>query len=591
MTDQLEPLEARRLLSAGEIDISFGTAGVSDLEFGQRLEYLRYLAAIPGGKTLALGAIGDQQTLAAARFNTDGSLDTSFAASGKLTTTLKADFDGPATVAVDSSSGRFAVITSRPANADAISGIAVFNADGTPDTSFGGGDGLVEEGEIADFTSLARIAFAPGGKLLVAGYVPPQGERTRSVVTLRRLNVNGTPDTAFGDAGVRTFDAIDGAQDLVVMPDGRIILATSYYHVLPIERGGDTFGGQHIYRLTVDGDLDATFGNGGAVGFGQIVSDVGPSQTLVLDVDVRPDGTLYVLSYEDGRVLRRITSTGVIDGNFVDALSSSPRYTRLGVDAGGFVLVADDAGNVARLMPAGQLDKSYGTNGVATVSDGRTALVNPADGSVIVGGVHNPSKARGYDWRLTKLQGGAGRTPPATLNLRGTLLYNALDSDDTIQLTIRRLDGRLVLRNGDFAQSFATSRVKRIAIFAAGGDDTVTIGPGVRGAYVDGGDGADTLNGGQGGDVLLGGLNGDQIFGNDGDDSILGGGGNDYCLGGAGKDELFGNGGVDTLSGAGGNDRLFGGPGDADHVRGGAGTDAAADDEKDSYDSVETLLA
>lgn len=61
-------------------------------------------------------------------------------------------------------------------------------------------------------------------------------------------------------------------------------------------------------------------------------------------------------------------------------------------------------------------------------------------------------------------------------------------------------------------------------------------------------------------------------------------------LGSAGRDRLFGNGGRDTLSGAGGHDLLFGGPGSADRVLGGAGSDSAAEDPLDSYDSVETLL-
>lgn len=59
----------------------------------------------------------------------------------------------------------------------------------------------------------------------------------------------------------------------------------------------------------------------------------------------------------------------------------------------------------------------------------------------------------------------------------------------------------------------------------------------------------------------------------------------------AGNDVLYGNGGSDTLSGAGGNDRLFGGPDSGDTINGGAGNDSAADDNKDHYDSVETLLA
>jgi len=178
------------------------------------------------------------------------------------------------------------------------------------------------------------------------------------------------------------------------------------------------------------------------------------------------------------------------------------------------------------------------------------------------------------------------------LNKRGSLILHTdatADTFDDVSLYIRRKDGRLVVRVGDFAKSFAPSRVKRIALFTYGGDDTITIHPGVKGSYVDAGEGSDTINGGTGDDALLGGGGKDKVYGFDGNDTLLGGASNDYLLGGAGKDDLFGQGGIDTLSGAGGNDRLFGGNA-ADICNGGNGTDAAAESEEDTYDSVETML-
>ena len=175
------------------------------------------------------------------------------------------------------------------------------------------------------------------------------------------------------------------------------------------------------------------------------------------------------------------------------------------------------------------------------------------------------------------------------LNQRGSLIVNTDEGGEHVSLYIRGKDGRLVVRVGDFARSFARSRVKRIALFTYGGNDTITIHPGVKGSYVDAGEGEDTINGGQGDDALLGGGGKDRLFGFDGNDRLLGGASNDYLLGGAGKDDLFGQGGIDTLSGAGGNDRLFGGNA-ADFCYGGNGTDGAAESEEDTYDGVETMM-
>jgi Ca2+-binding RTX toxin-like protein len=224
------------------------------------------------------------------------------------------------------------------------------------------------------------------------------------------------------------------------------------------------------------------------------------------------------------------------------------------------------------------------------VANGETALVN-SDGTVLVGGSTVPEFNTTRDLAVTKLQGGDGAERRPTLNGKGTLMYRTTNDAEQISVSIRGRDGKLIVRCNGYAQGFAASKVKRIAIWAYGGNDHLTVGEGVtRAVYCEGGTGDDTLEGGMAGDVFLGGDGKDRLYGYDGDDILLGGGGNDYLLGGAGKDDLFGNGGIDSLSGAGGNDRLFGGIGDADVVSGGTGTDAAADSPDDVYSSIETIL-
>ncbi len=249
-----------------------------------------------------------------------------------------------------------------------------------------------------------------------------------------------------------------------------------------------------------------------------------------------------------------------------------------------------------RYTAAGALDTTYGTNGVAHVDLPASPSVElhgavMDDGSAVVA-IKRVRQLSGtaYDFVFERYQGGAG-VDVASLNAKGTLTVQTGDLADDVSVAVRKSDGRIVVRVGsDFARSFAPTKVKRINVFTAGGNDRVTLGATLRGSYVDAGSGNDTVTGTADGDVILGNTGNDQIFGLDGDDTLLGGGGRDYLLGGAGKDDLFGNAGIDTLSGAGGNDRLFGGP-DADYLYGGAGTDSAANDAKDTYSSVEILLS
>ena len=233
-------------------------------------------------------------------------------------------------------------------------------------------------------------------------------------------------------------------------------------------------------------------------------------------------------------------------------------------------------------------DLSYGFDGTFNSDVSRLPQTLPAavmpDGDVILAGKR---LLKTGTFEVVRVD--AGELPTLRLNSRGSLLVVGTSQDDQVELHIRPRDGRLAARIDDLALAFAPSKVKRIAIATAGGNDTVTIAAGVRGASVDAGAGLDTLFGGQNADTLFGNAGDDQIFGFDGDDILVGGAATDYLLGGAGNDRLLGDDGNDTLSGAGGNDRIFGGGG-ADHILGGAGSDSAAASDEDFFDSIETLL-
>ncbi len=176
------------------------------------------------------------------------------------------------------------------------------------------------------------------------------------------------------------------------------------------------------------------------------------------------------------------------------------------------------------------------------------------------------------------------------LSSKGTLLLRGTGGNDAINLRLRERDGRLVVRVGDAVQSFAPSKVKKIAVYGYDGSDTITVEPGVRAIFADGGAGKDTILGGDGDDTLFGNNDADHIEGGAGNDNIAAGHGNDDVHGGVGNDFLAGNSGNDALSGEGGDDQLFGGPGSADDILGGTGNDTAANDPLDELFDVEVLV-
>jgi hypothetical protein len=150
------------------------------------------------------------------------------------------------------------------------------------------------------------------------------------------------------------------------------------------------------------------------------------------------------------------------------------------------------------------------------------------------------------------------------LSKGGTLYDSGTSGNDRIIIVrdahkARRID---VIENGVLAR-FAASSIRRIALSAGDGNDTIAADDSVgivvaQSITLDGGNGADRINGGSFGATLLGSAGNDTIVGGAGADYILAGAGNDACWGGAGDDQIYGDSGNDQLFGQNGSDTLGG---------------------------------
>jgi uncharacterized delta-60 repeat protein len=585
---QLESLEPRRMLSAGQLDSTFGSAGAATVDFGDVDESAFDVQALANGKLLLFG-VGSGSHLRIARLNGDGSLDTSFGQQGKIATDLLVQSRSPATVGVDPATGRFAAVYTPQG---ATNSVAVFDASGSLDHSFSG-DGLLDP-DSTDPADVQAVAFQPGGGWIVAGRHGSGGE-----AVLRRYSSAGALDSNFGISGEAPLISGTAVDDLVVAPDGRIVVASHYYD---FNSASETISwADEINRFAAGGAQDLNFGQMGEVSIDSGYEDFSsPHSARIHDIDVSADGSISALATLNGNPteLHRYAADGTQLWSQVDTTIFNDENfpPRIAVDSMGNTLVLSveptfDHVRITRTLASGSPDRFYGNGEGESVVPlvGSAAMIVQGDSPILAGGTGSDLPAGG-DLKAIRLQGGADAlVASASLHPHGLLVAETNNTSETVSLSIRHRDNRLVLRVDGVAQSFDRSAVRRIALYTLGGDDAVSIGPGVIGAYVDAGDGNDTVTGGDGDDVLLGGAGKDRLFGNGGHDKLLGGGGNDYLLGGAGRDDLFGGRGRDTLSGAGGNDRLFGGA-DADVLHGGAGIDTAADG-TDMRDSIETLLA
>jgi uncharacterized delta-60 repeat protein len=203
-----------RYNSNGTLDNTFGTGGIVRTAFVNMYdEHVTAIVIQPDGKIVATGytlnvGIETYPTLILARYNTDGTLDTSFGQSGKV---LGDRNHGGGYALIRQSDGRLVVAT----NVNNFTGnslVGRYDSNGTIDAAFGSGG----------WTTTALycaygIAIQPDGRIVAAGC-------DASGVALFRLNPNGVADTSFGSNGKVAHTYADTAKGVAIQSDYKIVV-------------------------------------------------------------------------------------------------------------------------------------------------------------------------------------------------------------------------------------------------------------------------------------------------------------------------------------------------------------------------------
>lgn len=290
-----------------------------------------------------------------------------------------------------------------------------YNADGTPDESFGDGGRVIVgmTDDEWDYSMPHALALQEDGKLVAAGtsYDPDAGH---NVFAVARFNPDGTFDGGFGDGGrvLAPISTSEGASDeeahaLAIAPDGKIVLA-GFVGLYPADFAA--------VRLLPDGTPDESFGEGGAA-----VTDLGGDDKAAV-VAVQPDGKVVLAgrgaNEDDDWAMLRYTSDGTLDETFGDGGIVSTDLTS-GEDYATGMVVQEDGGIVlggtaqigsvfcmssdnfltscdrfafalARYTKSGELDERFGDDGQMVYEldedSGGHALVEQPDGRLVMAG-------------------------------------------------------------------------------------------------------------------------------------------------------------------------------------------------------------
>ena len=591
---RFDPLERRLLLNAGQIDLDFGADGVQHINTTGVPETAIYAGVTSAADILVVGneVLQNPQLQSVPilyRYLPDGrDPDSSFGDGGRV---------------IAPSSFREAVAAAQQPDDGIIvalgdGSIARFNADGALDTAFGGESKGNATGTPAGRAKIAGADFGIVGMVVdrFDGRIALFGNTSQSY-RVAMFTADGAPDTAFSDDGLLTVAASGGGDDELG--------ATS----AAFESDGSLVVGMSQLLFSVDSLDPPDVGRVDRIDRNGVRTTLDEPTAIPILLAVTADDQVVVLTRFEANDfvygLYRLAGDGTpIPGSEHAVNEVAPTNLALlpegRVVIGGLKPGDDTHYVVARYTTHDDLDVTFGSLGVATID---AVPVDPIAVPMI-------ELVPTYNEKLVLVTAGERRPPDiALLRLQGdgttrvtasgSLIIGGTGGDDVIRLYRRRRDGFLVADILGTRHAVDPRRVKKIAVFSQSGNDSITIGARVPGAYIDGGDGNDTIAGGiyndtiigdDGNDSIFGGTGRDKIFGGDGADAIAAGGGNDYVLGGAQNDSIEGNGGFDTLSGAGGQDLLHGGGPEIDHLLGGAGTDTATRDPNDVINSVENLL-
>jgi uncharacterized delta-60 repeat protein len=239
-----------------------------------------------------------------------GTLDGSFGNGGVVFVAVSSNIDRINAMAVDGL-GRIVGVGSARQVGSGNSDWTVVRllADGAPDPSFGGGDGVVVISLPDSNDEAWDLLLQPDGKIVVGGDVYPGGDPDVAVV---RLEADGDLDPTFGggdgrcDFSTATGIDTDTLHALVPVGDGAVI-AAGY--------GGPGNFDLWAVRIDADGDLDGAYGGGD--GIARI--DPGSGSGAVFDAAATADGGVLLAGSQGspGRLLMaRLDVDGDLDPSF-----------------------------------------------------------------------------------------------------------------------------------------------------------------------------------------------------------------------------------------------------------------------------------
>ena len=351
----------------GSLDSTFDKDGIQTTDFRTYDDIINAIAIQNDGKIVAVGyaSNGSNNAFAIARYNINGLLDSTFDTDGK-----KMNFIGSYdvyAVSLDIQNDGKIVAAGYNSQSEYITNIAIakYNADGTLDKTLNGTGAIISHTLLKN-TALIKTAVQKNGKIAAAGYY---WSGTKQIYFVASCNADGSKDKTFSHDGIQTTDFT--LADIKIQPDGKIVTAGTVYN--------GSNGSVEIVRYNTNGSLDNSFS-----GDGKVTTDFGYYGTA-RSMAIQKDGKIVIAGSSDRNfALARYNTDGSLDKTFsgdgklttIFTNSSGGDAQSVDIEADGKIVAAgsvsfeeaDNSFAIARYNSNGTLDNTFGENGMLAKS-------------------------------------------------------------------------------------------------------------------------------------------------------------------------------------------------------------------------------
>ncbi|MEP7318946.1 MAG: T9SS type A sorting domain-containing protein [Panacibacter sp.] len=408
-----------RYNSKGNIDKTFNSDGIAWAEFKAENvgSSVRSVAIQPDKKIVAAGARG------LARYNTNGTLDTTFNPNGQATLNFSGGYIEPYGVAIQTD-GKI-IVAGLDIQYSTTFAVLRLNSNGSLDKAFGNyGIVTTDFGNSGDYVDNNCLALQTDGKIVVVGYTY-NSTTSNYDVAIARYTTSGVLDNTFdGDGKVTTDienrDQLGGA--IAIQADGKIVVAGD-------AKNSNNNNDIAVFRYTTTGALDQTFNSTGIK-----TTDIAQHDDHGKSVKIQTDGKIVV---------------------------------------GGFAFTNPNRDfAVVRYNANGSHDNTFSGNGNATTAietssnDYGTSLAIQADGKILLGGYYNSSNGDLNNFALVRYN--SNGTIDGSFGNGGKKLTDFGSVEDSAFSCALQPDGQLVMAgssNGNFAVArFLTAASVAISI-------------------------------------------------------------------------------------------------------------------------------